>query len=275
MANEIGIVVIGRNEGERLIKCLKSVKSEIVTDTVYVDSGSTDGSIAAAERLGVAVFNLDMNRPFTAARARNEGFVALTSLNPNVQFVQFIDGDCELVPGWLATALKFLEQRNDVGVVCGRRREQHPDASIYNRLCDVEWNTPIGEATECGGDAMIRCDAFKVAAGYRIELIAGEEPELCLRLRDLGWKIWRLDAEMTRHDAAITRFGQWWKRTVRSGYAYAEIARLHRKSKLRIYAQEAKRAVFWGGLLPLVICLGTIVHPAAAFGILIYPIQIC
>ena len=216
-----------------------------------------------------------MSRPFTAARARNEGFTALAASNSGIRFVQFIDGDCELVPGWIETAVKFLRGRDDVAVVCGRRRERYPDASIYNRLCDVEWNTPVGEASACGGNSMIRSDAFTTAKGFRNELIAGEEPELCLRLRELGWKIWRLDAEMTLHDAAITRFGQWWKRTVRSGYAYGEIARLHQNSNLQIYAQEARRAIIWGGILPVAICIAAFVYPAALLGILIYPAQIC
>lgn len=273
-SNNIGIVVIGRNEGERLINCLKSAKSSNV-DLVYVDSGSIDGSVAAATRLGVSIVNLDMTKPFSAARARNEGFEALVGLNPNMRFVQFVDGDCELVPGWLDIGLLFLEHRTDVAVVCGRRRERHPDASIYNRLCDVEWDTPIGETFACGGDAMMRSEAFKAVGGYRNQLIAGEEPELCLRLRELGWKVWRLDAEMTRHDAAITRFSQWWVRTTRSGYAYAEIARLHKRSKLRIYAERVTRAIIWGGLIPIGIFLGILFHPAAAAGIMIYPIQIC
>ena len=232
IANELGIVAIGRNEGQRLINCLNSIRAEAKVPTVYVDSGSTDRSSEAAAGLGVTVVNLDMARPFTAARARNEGYAALLKLQPNTRFVQFIDGDCELVSGWLETALEFFAQRSDVAVVCGRRRERHPETSIYNRLCDVEWDTPIGEATACGGDAMIRAEALQAARGYRNELIAGEEPEFCLRLRKLGWKIWRLDAEMTRHDAAMTRFAQWWRRTVRSGYAYAEIAQLHKNSKL-------------------------------------------
>ena len=273
ISNELGIVVIGRNEGARLVNCLNSVKRQTNAEVIYVDSGSTDDSPAAAVHLGTKVVNLDISRPFSAARARNEGFAALVELNPNVRFVQFVDGDCELVPGWLEAALEFLASRNDVAVVCGRRRERHPETSIYNRLCDIEWNTPIGEATACGGDAMIRSDAFKSIGGFRSMLIAGEEPELCLRLREVGWKIWRLDAEMTRHDAAITHFSQWWRRTVRSGYAYAEIARLHKNSKLRIYAQEAKRAIVWGGLVPVAIGLGTLVHPAAVFAILIYPAQ--
>ena len=275
MENYLGIVVIGRNEGRRLIDCLNSIMKQTNAAIVYVDSGSADASVMAAERLGVAVVSLDMNRPFTAARARNEGFAALAALNDQIKYVQFVDGDCELVVGWLEAALKFLGGRSDVAVVCGRRRERYPDVSIYNQLCDVEWNTPIGEAAACGGDAVFRSDAFKAAGGYLNQLIAGEEPELCLRLRARGWKIWRLDAEMTRHDAAITRFSQWWKRTVRGGYAYAEIARLHKNSKFRIYAHETARAEVWGGLLPVLICLGTYIHPAALLAILVYPLQVC
>ena len=273
-SRDLGIVVIGRNEGIRLINCLKSVKSGSDVDTIYVDSGSTDGSVAAAAQLGVSVVNLDMSQPFSAARARNEGFAALLARNPDVRFVQFVDGDCELVPGWLDTALVFLKQRTDVAIACGRRRERHPEASVYNRLCDIEWDTPVGEATVCGGDTMIRAEAFKAVGGFRAQLIAGEEPELCLRLRENGWKIWRLDAEMTKHDAAITRFSQWWVRMVRSGYAYAEISRLHKHSKFRIFAEQVRRAVVWAGLIPLGIVFGILFYPAVAAGILIYPLQV-
>jgi glycosyltransferase involved in cell wall biosynthesis len=273
ISNDIGVVVIGRNEGERLINCLKSVKIDADT-IVYVDSGSTDGSIAAAARLGVSIVNLDMAQPFSAARARNEGFEALTALKPDVQFVQFIDGDCELVPSWLDMALAFLAKRKDVAVVCGRRRERHPEASIYNRLCDLEWDTPIGDASACGGDSMVRSEAFKAVGGYRKQLIAGEEPEFCLRLREKGWKVWRLDAEMTRHDAAIVRFSQWWVRAIRGGYGYTEVALLHRNSQSRIYAREVTRAVIWGSLVPLGIAVATFLYPAAIVIVLIYPIQV-
>src|SRR5215471_5884258 len=86
---EIGIVVIGRNEGPRLVRCLKSLPVD-PGKIVYVDSGSTDGSIEKAERHGVTVLPLDMTRPFTAARARNEGFATLKELKPTTSFVQFL-----------------------------------------------------------------------------------------------------------------------------------------------------------------------------------------
>jgi GT2 family glycosyltransferase len=270
----VGVVIIGRNEGERLINCLTSVKSD-VRNIVYVDSGSTDGSVPAARELGAFVVNLDLTLPFTAARARNLGFTTLKKLNPEVRFVQFVDGDCVLVEGWLNKSFVFMQDRKDTAVVCGRRRELHPTASVYNNMCDLEWDSPVGDALLCGGDALVRAEAFEAIGGFREKLIAGEEPELCLRLRDIGWKIWRLDAEMTRHDAAITRFGQWWTRSVRCGYAYAEVSRLHRTSPARIWRRETARAFIWGGALPTTICLGAMVNTAATLGVIVYVFQIC
>lgn len=268
----VGVVIIGRNEGERLVNCLNSVRA-LSTATVYVDSGSTDGSASAAARFDASIVNLDMAQPFTAARARNEGFARLKSIRPDTRYVQFLDGDCELVPGWIESATKFLADRGEVAVVCGRRRERFPDASFYNRVCDIEWNTPPGEATACGGDSLVRVEAFEAAGGFRSDLRAGEEPELCVRLRERGWKIWRLDVEMTRHDADIRRLGQWWRRSVRSGYGCAEVSTLHRQSPYGIYGKEVMRAVFWAGAVPLVILSLAVIHPAALLAAFVYPLQ--
>ena len=246
----IGVVVIGRNEGERLIRCLRSVVGYVDT-IVYVDSGSTDNSVEDASELGVEVVALDLEIPFTAARARNEGFFHLIKVSPHLKFVQFVDGDCEIVPDWLGTAATFLENNQTIAVACGRRRERFPENSIYNLMCDIEWNTPIGEAKACGGDALMRVDAFKAVGGYRNQLIAGEEPEMCVRLRGQGWKVWRIDAEMTLHDAAMTKFRQWWRRSMRSGYAFAEGASLHGNLPERHWVKESRRAWVWGLLIPV------------------------
>lgn len=248
--SEIGIVAIGRNEGDRLARCLASVRG-LAAHVVYVDSGSTDGSVAAARDAGSTVVELDMRLPFTAARARNAGFARLQELVPDVQFVQFVDGDCEIAPHWIEAAAAFLVQNRQAAVVCGRRRERFPEQSVYNWLCDREWDTPVGKAKACGGDAMMRVEAFRKINGYRADLIAGEEPELCVRLRADGWDIWRLDAEMTLHDAALSHFGQWWRRTVRSGYALAQGVFLHGTPPERHKVWESQRAWIWGFWLPL------------------------
>jgi GT2 family glycosyltransferase len=266
--------VIGRNEGERLRLCLQSLLSPSRC-VVYVDSGSTDDSVAMATAAGAVVHSLDMSQPFTAARARNEGTRCLLALEPDTRFIQFVDGDCEVVPGWLVTAVAFLEQHPDMAAVCGRRRERFPDRSVYNLLCDLEWNTPIGETKACGGDVLMRSAALREVVGYREDLIAGEEPELCVRLRAKGWRVWRLDVEMTLHDAAISRFGQWWMRCVRSGFAYAEGARLHGAPPERHWVRESRSAWVWGAGIPLVAALsGLVIGPLAGVIVAVYPLQV-
>lgn len=248
---KIGVVVIGRNEGERLRRCLESVSGSAIK-LVYVDSGSTDGSADVARGLGAEVVDLDMSVPFTAARARNAGFRRLIESASGPRYVQFIDGDCELHAGWPGWAVAFLDNHPDAAMVCGRLRERFPERSIYNRLCDMEWDAPAGEARACGGIAMVRADAFAQMQGFRPDMIAGEEPELCVRLRAAGWKIWRLDAEMAWHDAAMFHFSQWWKRSVRAGYAFAEGAYLHGRPPERHWVRESVSAWVWGAGIPVV-----------------------
>jgi GT2 family glycosyltransferase len=270
--SRIGVVAIGRNEGERLRHCLQSLDPPRLP-IVYVDSGSTDGSAETARSLGVSVVDLDLSLPFTAARARNAGFEQLMQIAPAIEFVQFVDGDCEVVGGWLGHATAALNAKPQVAVACGRRRERHPEASISNRLCDIEWDTPIGEANACGGDALMRVAAFQQIGGFNPTLIAGEEPELCGRLRQNGWKILRIDAEMTLHDAAMTRFSQWWKRAVRAGHAYAEGASLHGRSPQRHFVRERRRMLIWGLLLPVVLLAGIpFCYGWSLLGFWLYPI---
>lgn len=259
-AARIGVVAIGRNEGERLVRCLASIGRDV--PVVYVDSASTDGSAEAAAAAGAIVHPLDLTRPFTAARARKEGAELLFARVPDVAYIMFVDGDCELEPGWLDRATAFLTANPDFAAVCGRRRERHPEASFYNALADYEWTTPVGEAAACGGDAMMRADAYRAAGGFDAAMIAGEEPELCGRLRAAGWRIMRLDAPMTIHDAATYRFGQWWRRGVRSGFGYAQAWRVTRARGKALYGRELFRAVAWAAGLPLVSIAGAIlVHP--------------
>lgn len=264
-------MIIGRNEGARLVACLASFPAE-VRPLVYVDSGSTDGSVAAARAAGAEVVALDMTVAFTAARARNAGLARLVALGAP-EFVQFVDGDCVLQPGWLPAARTFLVERPEVGVVCGRRREIRPEASIWNRLCDAEWDTPVGQARACGGDALMRVAAVQAVGGYDPTLIAGEEPELCVRLRAAGWRVWRIDREMTLHDAGMTRIGQWWKRTRRGGHAFAEGAALHGAPPERHWVAETRRAVLWGAVLPVVAVLGMLITPWSLLLFLLYPLQ--
>jgi glycosyltransferase involved in cell wall biosynthesis len=268
-----GAIIIGRNEGERLKQCLMSVPQSQLT--IYVDSGSTDGSIEWARDYGADVLALDTKAGFTAARARNAGFAQLRKLAPQLEYVQFVDGDCELQRTWPHHAIEFLNAHQEVCAVFGRRRERYPDRSVYNWLCDREWDVPVGNVKSCGGDVMMRVSALAAAGGYRDDLIAGEEPELCVRLRTAGWHIWRIDQEMTSHDAAITKFRQWWLRMVRSGHAFAQVSHLHGAPPEQFWVWESRRAWVWGVLFPLasVAAMLWFGWPAIVV-LLIYPLQL-
>jgi GT2 family glycosyltransferase len=270
----VGVVVIGRNEGERLRRCLDSVR-RATPRVVYVDSGSSDGSVAMSRGLGVTVVELDLSTPFTAARARNAGFERLLQERPTPEYVFFVDGDCEVIDGWLDKARRFLDEHPDVAVVCGRRREKYPQKSLYNMLCDIEWDLPLGETPFCGGDAFVRVHAFQQINGFRPDLICGEEPEMCTRLRKTGSRIWRLPEEMTLHDAAMYRFGQWWIRMVRGGYAFAQGAALHGAPPERLWVSESRRVWIWGLCIPLVVLALTFVIGWPALLLLAaYPINL-
>jgi len=248
---KLGVVVIGRNEGERLKACLASLNG--VASLVYVDSGSQDGSLEYAAAQGIDTIALTNDRPFTAARARNTGIRHLMARNSGIEFIQTIDGDCTMAPGWLDIAAATLRADNKMSTVFGRLRERYPHHSLYNRICDDEWNVPIGEAESCGGIAMHRAATLVAAGGFNETLIAGEEPDLCLRLRRAGSSIVRIDADMGDHDANILRFAQWWRRTVRAGFAYADHVWRYRSAGLPSWKRQTARFAFWGVVLPATI----------------------
>ncbi len=265
---DVGLVVIGRNEGERLRLCLQSLPKGAAG--VYVDSGSTDGSPQMAAAYGLQVIELEIPPNFTAARARNVGIVTLLEMHPGLTFVQMIDGDCELAPDWMATAKAELLSDTQLAAVFGRRRERFPGASVYNMVCDDEWDVPLGEARSCGGDAMFRLDALASAKGYTDAMIAGEEPDLCLRMRGKGWRIRRVAAEMTLHDAAIYNYAQWWNRARRAGHAFAELLQRHRSHSDPNWLRQIVSMFSWSGVAVaacLAVSAGTLTKNAPTFAI--------
>ena len=263
-----GVVVIGRNEGERLKRCLASVLAQHRGPIVYVDSGSTDGSVEHAKSVNVEVVALDMTRPFTMARGRNAGLDYLLEHYPDCEFVQFVDGDCEVAAEWIERGLQFLEQHPDYAGVCGNRSERYPQATIYNRLIAMEWQGSEGEVDACGGDAMYRVGPLIAEQGFNSSMIAGEEGELCLRLRDSGFVINRLNIPMTLHDADMHRFIQWWYRAVRCGHAYAQGFDLHRHHPEGYKRRQVVSSLVYGLFCPVLLLLLLILSVTQTFSLL-------
>jgi cellulose synthase/poly-beta-1,6-N-acetylglucosamine synthase-like glycosyltransferase len=259
----VAVVLIGRNEGERLRACLESVLAmeypQELAEAIYVDSASTDGSVALAKSMGVKTIVLD--GPTTAARGRNAGWTAT-----DAEFVLFLDGDTVLAQGFVASAIGHFNDSiytDRIAGVYGNRRESRTADSIYNAIFDLDWNAEPGFARFFGGDALVRRDALVEAGGYNPTLIAGEEPDLCRRLRGLGYRILHVNEPMTEHDLAMYTVKQYWRRSVRTGYAYAEISAMYAKTDDPLWLAESRsnvtRGVFWtaGPVLAVLLSLGT------------------
>jgi glycosyltransferase involved in cell wall biosynthesis len=252
-------VIIGRNEGQRLVRCIQSALPQ--TDAViYVDSGSTDGSVEKARVLGAKVVELDRTIPFSASRARNSGFAALREIG-EFDCVQFVDGDCEILEGWIEAGSAFLIDNEKFAAVCGLLREREPNASIYNGICDVEWSVKTGESEACGGVAMYRVTALEAAGGFDPSVAAGEERELCGRLRAKGWKVMRLNAPMATHDAAMKKFRQWWKREIRAGYGGLDVATRFENGNGN-FTRQIRSARIWGMGFPAAVIVFAIIAGA-------------
>lgn len=252
-----GIVVIGRNEGERLVACLQALRRQ-PRPVVYVDSGSSDGSVERARELVDAVLALDPSRPFSAARARNEGAALLRQRHPELGAVQFLDGDCVMLPDWLEAAEGALRAVPTTAVVLGHLQELHPNASVYNRLCALEWLAPAGVIDNygsLGGIMMVRLSVFEALGGFNPEVIAGEDSEFGVRVGAAGHQVRKLDVPMAQHDADIHRFAQWWTRAVRAGHAIGQRSHLHGAGPQRDCARERRSTFFWGIGLPLFVIL--------------------
>lgn len=274
--DSFGVVLIGRNEGERLRLALESVL-RITDRVVYADSASTDGSVQLARSMGAVVVELDRSIPLNAARGRNAGFEALLQNFPECRYVLFLDGDCRLVDDFPGKAIAFLDSNEQAAIASGRRFEAFPDASFYNRMADEEWNTPVGEAEACGGDSMVRVRALQEIGGFDPELMASEEPEMAARLRARGWQVWRIDADMSEHDAAIHHFGQWWRRTLRSGYGYAQAWLRTRNLPRPINGRILRSAFLWAVGVPAVVAVAAVLlgRPSVLLLIpLLYAVQV-
>lgn len=252
--NRIGAVIIGRNEGERLVACISSVRTAIPR-VVYVDSDSRDGSVERARAAGAEVVALKSGR-FSAARGRQEGLDTLQRAMPEAEFVQFIDGDCLLQTGFVESAIEYMNKNPRVAAVTGRRREE--GSSFYSRLIDIDWDIAPGAVGYVGGDSLWRISAIKEAGGWAPELIAGEEPDLCFRLRDTGWTFYRLHVEMTLHDIRMSSFRQYWRRSTRAGHAYMEVGWRRRSGSGRAWLRMVVSIVAYGLVLPIALVASAI-----------------
>ncbi|MEM6996104.1 MAG: glycosyltransferase [Myxococcota bacterium] len=252
----LGVVVIGRNEGHLLVRALGSI-TEAAGAVVYADSDSSDDSVQRVrdEFPNVHVVQLDPSRPMNPARGRNEGMARLTEVLPDVELIQFLDGDCDLAPDWLRTAVAYFDEHPRVGIVCGRLRERERERNAYHRLADMEWAQPPGEIDDLGGIMVVRRSVWDEVGGQNSNIPAAEEREFCRRARAAGWVAMRLPEDMAQHDIDMARFGEWWTRMARMGHSWAQGLWIYRDGP---HLRHVLSMALWGGVVPAAALLGMV-----------------
>lgn len=248
---EISFVVIGFNEAAHLRTCLDSVCNADLDghawELIFVDGGSTDNSREIATAAGVHQL-LGGEKRRKAAENRNLGLA-----HARGRYVQFLDGDMVMDPAWPKAAVAVLERDPVVAAVCGVLLERNTSA-VYRAL-QLDWESPEGATPFCGGAAMYRCEVIRAVDGFPEDVAFGEEPYLCWRIRnELGRSIWHLPRTMALHDLAYKGFADYWRRSARTGEAYAEIASRCRGTKDPLWSDAVRSNLLWTSLYAVGIC---------------------
>ncbi len=244
---EVSFVVIGYNEAATLGACLRSVREAASrlgapVEIIYVDAGSHDGSIGIAQDAGMDRI-LGGERRRRAAENRNLGFV-----HARGHYIQFVDGDMLLAADWPAAAAAFLEAHPETAAVCGNLREK--TQGLLHQAMELDWLPRQGPIRHCGGAAMFRRDILERMGGFPEDVLYGEEPCLCWRIRnELHMNIYQIDRTMADHDLGFKGSGDYWRRNVRVGSTYAAIAARFATTSDPLWRREALANLAWAAIL--------------------------
>ena len=196
----ISVIVIGKNEGERLVACLRSIQTALnvlAHEVVYVDSCSTDQSLQTAKALGARCFLL-AERKTTAGLGRFVG-----AKEARGEYLLFLDGDMQLQPGFAEKALMAIAAKGYDGV-CGIREDVYlRGGEVVGRNENYFGCTQERIAPEFGGALMITREALNACGGWATDTVACEEAELHARLNAMGCRIAEIPVPMILHTDAV------------------------------------------------------------------------
>jgi N-acetylglucosaminyl-diphospho-decaprenol L-rhamnosyltransferase len=191
------VIVVTWRSGTRVLDCLERLVSQSADHTVWVaDNASDDDTVAGVRsRFPEArVLQLERNVGFGAAVNR-------AAARGDADAIVLVNDDVELEEGALAALLEPLAEA-EVGMVAGLTTmpatglvdgfgiELDVTLAAYNRLRRRDPSAQPGRLLgPSGGLAAYRRAAFEQVGGFDERFFAyGEDVDLALRLRGLGWR---------------------------------------------------------------------------------------
>jgi len=196
----ISVVVIGRNEAARLGACMESIRSSLSVlshEILYIDSKSTDDSVAIAKAYGARCFVLkDQNT--TAGLGRYVG-----TKEAKGEYILFLDGDMQLEKGFCEKAMMAMAQRSYDGCSGIRKDVYMKDGQLAGTNDNYFGCTAERIVPEFGGAVFLKKEALERVGGWSADTIACEEAELHARLVAAGCRIAELPVPMIVHTDAV------------------------------------------------------------------------
>ena len=212
---DLSVIIVSYNTKDLLLECLTSVfgsSSGILCDVHVVDNGSMDGSADAVAQgfPNVRLIRNPDNRGF--ARACNQGLREAQG-----KYLLLLNSDAKIKSEALRELIAFMDRTPDAGAAGGQLIRE--DGSLQNSfdnfpdLCTelmnksllkllfpkrypgkhLKFEGPVQVESLIGACMMVRREAMEAVGmldeGYFFFL---EETDWCLRMNDLGWKIYFL-----------------------------------------------------------------------------------
>jgi len=248
----LSVVLITKDQEWNVARLIRSATATTAwlgteAEIVLVDSASADDTVSIASSFPIVVYPLSSDQRLTAAAGRYVGF-----LNTSGEYVLFLDGDMEVIAGWIRSALDAMGADRSIAVVAGRRIDLPRDATAEERDAESTRTVDVNfqDVKHGGGAALYRRSALEEVGSFNPFVYSDEEPELCIRIRYRGgYRVVRLDRPIVYHYSdPIDHLSTLMGRASRNLYVgYGQNLRLHLRSGLLVpYARERGY-----GLLPL------------------------
>jgi GT2 family glycosyltransferase len=193
-------VVVCSHDGERTIRdCCEGLRALDYPDfeVIVVDDGSRDGTAAVAEEYGWRVIRTP-HRGLSAAR--NTGLAAATG-----EIVAYLDDDARPDPDWLSHLAEGFARSAHVGIG-GPNLTPPADGPVAQCVARSPGNPTHVLLTDEEAEHLPGCNmafrrpALLAVGGFDPRFrSAGDDVDVCWRLRELGWTLGFSPAAMVWH----------------------------------------------------------------------------
>ena len=195
----VSIIIKALNEEKNICAAIESSLAalrEVGGEVILADSHSTDHTVELASQYPIRIVRLVHANERCCGAGPQLGYQ-----HSRGEYVYVMDGDMQMLRGFLPRALMFLAQHPEAAGVGGRLVERKSESLEYReRALRNAAHLAPGEVDRLDGGGLYRRMAIEESRYLSDRnLRSYEEFDLAVRLRVLGWKLWRIPVDSVTH----------------------------------------------------------------------------